>query len=212
MAHPEVLEYGCGTGASACFLAQRGFKVDGMDLIPTAIELAKQFAQEQNLDVCYEVQDICELPHEGKKYNMVVDSFCLQSIVTDADRSNLFAAVRARLKTEGYYLISAALLDEDAYCPEQTVIDAATGTVYGKYGDGDLRTETGIVYIPLEELEDDSEDYEEAVKIGAQWYLPHRRHLTLSALKSELEEAGFKALYSNQDGDGGQMICALVCV
>ena len=217
--YPEVLEYGCGTGAGACFLAKRGFKVDGMDLIPTAIELAKRFVEEQNLAICYQVRDICELPHEGKKYDMVVDSFCLQSIVTDEDRNKVFAVVRARLKTEGYYLISTALFDEEVYCPEQTAIDVETGTLLNKYGEGDLHTETGIVYIPLKALEEDSnheeealksDDYEEALKIGNQWYLPHRRHLTLSALKSELESAGFKILYWDRDRDrGGHLICAL---
>jgi cyclopropane fatty-acyl-phospholipid synthase-like methyltransferase len=29
----DVLEYGCGTGAAACFLAARGFRVDAIDLI-----------------------------------------------------------------------------------------------------------------------------------------------------------------------------------
>ena len=203
---PEVLEYGCGTGASACFLAKRGFKVDGMDLIPTAIELAKRFAQEQNLNVYFQVQDICELPHKGKTYDMIVDSFCLQSIVTDADRNKVFAVVRARLKAEGYYLISTALLDEDAYYPEQTVIDVETGIAYNRYGDGDLRTETGIVYIPVE----DSDDYPDTIKIDNQWYLPHRRHLTLADLKSELGAAGFKVLYWDEDrARGGHMICAL---
>ena len=102
--YPEVLEYGCGTGAGACFLAKRGFKVDGMDLIPTAIELAKRFVEEQNLAICYQVRDICELPHEGKKYDMVVDSFCLQSIVTDADcQHHQMTLRRSRSATIGYH-------------------------------------------------------------------------------------------------------------
>ncbi|TCO47763.1 methyltransferase family protein [Kribbella antiqua] len=36
----DVLEYGCGTGPAACFLAERGLRVDAVDLISAAIELA----------------------------------------------------------------------------------------------------------------------------------------------------------------------------
>ena len=50
---PKVLEYGCGTGPGACFLAERGFEVEAIDLIPTAIELAKQIACERGLDIRY---------------------------------------------------------------------------------------------------------------------------------------------------------------
>ena len=78
---PEVLEYGCGTGPGACFLAQRGFLVDGLDLIPTAIEIARTNASELGVDISFGVQDMCELSHVGKQYDLIVDSFCLQSFV-----------------------------------------------------------------------------------------------------------------------------------
>ena len=197
--NPTVLEYGCGTGPGACFLAERGFQVAGIDIILTAIEMAKRLAQERNLDIHYEVQDICELPHEGKKYDMIVDSYCLQCIVTGADREKVFSAVRARLKPEGYYLVSTAMFDKDRFC-QDCVWDAGTGTVYNKYGDGVIDIKTSIVYKRLEEGPD---DYEEAVKIGGTWYLPNRRHLKPPALKTELEAAGFSALYQ----DGGNVIC-----
>ncbi|MBC8232884.1 class I SAM-dependent methyltransferase [bacterium] len=197
--NPAVLEYGCGTGPGACFLAERGFQVDGIDIIPTAIEMAKQIAKEQNLDIHYEVQDICELSHEGKKYDMIVDSYCLQGIVTDADREKVFSAVHARLKPEGYYLISTAIFDEERF-GEEVRIDKETGWIYNKYGDSIIDTRTSIVYIQLDE---EPSDYEEAIKIGNVWYLPNRRHLKPPDLKEEIEAVGFKVLYQ----DGGNVIC-----
>jgi len=199
--NPTVLEYGCGTGPGACFLAERGFQVDGMDIIPTAIDLAKQFAQERNLDIHYEVQDICELPHEGKKYDMIVDSYCLQGIVLDKDRKSVFAAVRARLKPEGYYLISSAIFHEERFS-EEVHIDKETGRIYNKYGDGIINSETSIVYV---ELDRELSDYEEAIKINDTWYLPNRRHLKPLDLKVELEAEGFEVLYQ----DSGNVICRL---
>jgi len=202
---PTALEYGCGTGPGACFLAERGFQVDGIDIIPLAIEMAKQLAKERGLDIHYKVQDVCELPHEGKTYDMIVDSYCLQCIVTDADRGKVFSAVRARLKPEGYYLVSTALFDKDRY-RQDSILDVKTGVVYNRYGKkGILNAETGIVYVELEEQPD---DYKEAVKIGDKWYLPNRRHLKPPAVKAELEAAGFHVLYQ----DGGNVICALECM
>jgi SAM-dependent methyltransferase len=202
VSNPTVLEYGCGTGPGACFLAARGFRVDGIDLIPTAIELAKQFAVERHLAIRYEVQDICDLPHERVKYDLIVDSYCLQGIVTDVDREKVFAAVRARLKPKGYYLVSTAMFGEDRFCAEDTILDAETGIVYNRYRENCIiDAETGIVYIRLKKKPD---DYEEALKISEMWLLPNRRHLKPESLKAELESAGFNVLYQ----DGGYVICA----
>jgi len=198
--NPTVLEYGCGTGPGACFLAERRFQVDGIDIIPIAIEMAKRFARERNLDIHYEVQDICELPHEGKKYDMIVDNYCLQGIVTDEDRKSVFSAVCARLKPEGYYLISTAIFDEERFCEEVQILDAETDRFYNKYGDGIIDVRTSIVYIKPKESPD---DYEEAIKINDVWYLPNRKHLKPPDLKAELEIEGFKVIYQ----DGGNVIC-----
>ena len=56
--HPTALEIGCGTGPGACFLAERGFQVDGIDIIPLAIEMAREQSRLRNLFIHFEVQDI----------------------------------------------------------------------------------------------------------------------------------------------------------
>jgi SAM-dependent methyltransferase len=199
--HPIVLEYGCGTGPGACFMAERGFQVDGTDLIPLAIEIAKEQAKERNLNIHYEVQDICELPHKGELYDMIVDSYCLQGIVTDEDRQKVSAAVRARLKTEGYYLISSAIFNESWYRPDDIIPDARSGIVYNGYGESMIiDMQLSIVYARLEE---DPDDYKDAVQISGAWYLPLRRHRKPPALKAELKATGFDVSYQ----DGEHMIC-----
>jgi SAM-dependent methyltransferase len=94
-----VLEYGCGTGPGACLMAARGYRVDAIDLIPRAIKLARRFAAERGLTIHFQVQDICllaEVPSR-KCYGLIVDSYCLQSVVLDEDRTKLFAEVHSRL-------------------------------------------------------------------------------------------------------------------
>ena len=89
---PAALEVGCGTGPGACFLAERGFQVDAIDLIPTAIEIAREQARQRSLQICYAVQDVTKLPREGKRYDLIVDSYCLQGIVTAADRHQVLTS------------------------------------------------------------------------------------------------------------------------
>ena len=203
--NPTVLEYGTGTGPAACFLAERGFQVDAMDLIPAAIKLAKELAKERGLEIHYEVGDICELSGEDKQYDMIVDSFCLQCIVTEADRNRVLSAVRARLKQDGYYLVSTAMFDENRFVEEERIVDTATGVVYNGYGCDIIESQSSIVY---RLLDDGPDDYEQAIEVNGRWYLPNRRHLKAPALKAELEASGFRVLYQDREL-GGNLICVL---
>ncbi|MFB6726450.1 class I SAM-dependent methyltransferase [Kribbella sp. NPDC056345] len=162
-----VLEYGCGTGPAACFLAGLGFRVDAVDVSPVAIALAKGFAEERGVRVNFGVQDVCRWPEVETRYDVVLDSYCLQNIVLDEDRAAVFRGVRDRLLPDGRYLISTALYDVDRVYGEELRYDAVTGICY--------RGE-----------------------------LPYRRHLTPSALRAELEGAGFAVLSFS----GTNLVCA----
>ena len=181
-AEVDVLEYGCGTGPAACFLAARGFRVDAVDLIPEAIELARRFAHERGVEVSFGVQDICALADEPvrKRYDVIVDSYCLQSIVTDADRARVFAAVRARLKDHGYYLVSTAMYEPERSYEGGFRYDEATGICYQEGGAGP-----------------------DAVEIDGRWYVPHRRHLSAAALRAELERAELQVVSQ----EAGNLVC-----
>ncbi len=186
----SALEYGCGTGPAACFLAARGFQVDAIDLIPEAITLARRMANERGVRVAFSVADICALASEPvtRRYDLVLDSYCLQSIVTDQDRGVVFSAVRARLKPSGYYVISTALHvprreDEPGFS-----YDATTGILYQEVPAGSVA------------------DY--VVEIDGRWYIPHRRHLAAVALRDELVSAGFHLL-SLDSSDSADVVCCL---
>ncbi len=126
-----VLEYGCGTGPAACFLAARGFRVDAVDLIPDAIELARRFAAELGVRVEFWVQDVCRWSEVvEKRYDVIVDSYCLQNIVLDEDRAAVFRGVRDRLLPGGRYLISTALYDVDRVYGDGFRYDAVPGICY----------------------------------------------------------------------------------
>jgi SAM-dependent methyltransferase len=141
---PTVLEYGCGTGPGACFVAERGMRVCGVDHSAVAIELARQECAKRALTIDYRVGDVCcDLPPAGE-YDLVVDSFCLQCIATDNDRARLFDFVKRALKTSGRYIIATA-----GYSPDRKYgcahFDPATGIVF----DGDVPCRRHVTYDAL---------------------------------------------------------------
>ncbi len=212
---PLAFELGCGTGPGACFLAGRGFQVDAIDLIPAAIDIARRIATERNLDIHYEVMDVTEIPLSGARYDLIVDSYCLQGIVMDEDRRSVFAAVHARLKPSGYYLISTAVYEEARRHPDDVVVEPVSANVYHRYDEHSLfDPTTDILYEPFSGteydygLDDAPEDYEGSTQIAGRWYLPKRRYRTAKGLRAELEDEGFKTLL--QTGEFGEnVLCTL---
>ena len=187
---PLALEYGCGTGPGACYLATKGFSVAGIDLNPTAISLARKEAEKRGLAIRYQVGDVCRPLHLGQTYDLIVDSFCLQSIVTDGDRANLFRFVNKHLNRDGYYLIVTAGHNDAR-----------------EYGANLCDANDGIVYRPLNGL---PARYKDAEQISGNWYLPVRRHRTANSLMDELAAIGFRVVWQTVhiNGDIG-MICNL---
>ncbi|MEW6752400.1 MAG: hypothetical protein AB1505_15660, partial [Candidatus Latescibacterota bacterium] len=126
----------------------------------------------------------------------------------DEERRRLFRAVRARLKPEGYYLVSTAVMDpeHETRIGPASVVDPATGVVYREYGGGLLvDLHTGIVLRPFE---DPVGEYPDGVTIAGRRYLPHRRHLRPAALTAELEAAGFE-VFCRYPGHAGRVACRL---
>ena len=191
---PQVLEYGCGTGPAACFLASRGFEVDACDLVPDAIEIALRMAEARGVQVNFSVADVTALHDEAKaaQYDIVLDSFCLQSIVTDEDRQLLFAGVRSCLKPAGCYLISTALR------PDHRRPGWSAG---GFYFDED----SGIFY----REPNDTHATADSIERDGRRLIPYRRHLTVEALTSELSDAGFRVLNVEAETGAANVVCAL---
>lgn len=181
---PWAFEYGTGTGPSACYLAERGFRVDAIDTSPAAIELAKRFAAEKGLIIGFEVGDIVRLSGWDRTYDLVVDSFCMHNLITDDERRRALANVRALLRLEAYFVIGTRFFD-----PERA---------YGH----DIRDEgTGIVYSPLEA---NPEDFEDVRRIDGAWYYARARHVRPAELREEIEVAGFRVLCQR---NGGRIVC-----
>jgi len=79
----QTIELGCGTGVNAVELASRGFQVTAVDLAPTAIERARQRAQEAGAAVDFTVANVLELPDDVVRrgpFDFVFDRGCYHSV------------------------------------------------------------------------------------------------------------------------------------
>lgn len=69
-----VLDIGCGTGRTTISLFQTGFKIVGIDLVPTMIENAKKIAQSKNLNIDYQVGDATDLQFPDDTFDYAIFS------------------------------------------------------------------------------------------------------------------------------------------
>lgn len=67
----KVIDFGCGAGNYAIYLASKGFDVTGVDISPRAIEFAKENAGRKNVKCHFIVADV--LGDVGKNVNETFD-------------------------------------------------------------------------------------------------------------------------------------------
>lgn len=82
-----VLEPGCGTGEDALELAGRGLEVHGVDIAPTALEMAKTKAVERGICTArFEVADALRLPELRRTFATALDCGLFHTLDDDERR------------------------------------------------------------------------------------------------------------------------------
>ena len=85
----KILELGCGTGALACMLAQRGFAVTCIDISASAIAFARGVAKDRGLPVHFDVAEACTWKDAMGGFDVVIDSHLLHCITLASERTQL---------------------------------------------------------------------------------------------------------------------------
>jgi cyclopropane fatty-acyl-phospholipid synthase-like methyltransferase len=98
----RVLDVGCGTGEHAIMAASLGLTAVGVDLSPTAIELAKAKARERGVDVRFVLADALDLPALGERFDTVLDCGFFH-VLDDAARVTFATGLRAVMVPGGRY-------------------------------------------------------------------------------------------------------------
>src|SRR3954453_8995329 len=104
--HGEVLDVGCGEAAVDLYLAERGFTTVGLDLSPTAIELAKAEAAKRGLtNASFEVADISSFTGYDGRFARIVDSTLYHSIPVELREGYQQSFVRAAAPGASYFVL-----------------------------------------------------------------------------------------------------------
>jgi len=102
----DVLDVGCGEAAVDLYLAERGFTTVGLDLSPTAIELATAEAVKRGLtNASFEVADISAFGGYDGRFNTIVDSTLFHSIPAEAREGYQQSVARAAAPGASYYVL-----------------------------------------------------------------------------------------------------------
>jgi SAM-dependent methyltransferase len=78
-----VLDAGCGTGENALHLAALGLPVLGIDVAPTALEMARQKAAGRGLEAEFAAADALHLERLGRRFATVLDCGLFHSFDCD---------------------------------------------------------------------------------------------------------------------------------
>ncbi|MGV9803418.1 class I SAM-dependent methyltransferase [Mycobacterium sp. NPDC003449] len=131
--HGEVLDAGCGEGAISLHLAERGFSTVGLDLSPTAIDLAKAEADRRGLTTAtFEVADISSFTGYDGRFGTIVDSTLFHSMPVEAREGYQQSIVRAAAPGAVYFVLvfdRAGLPDG----PANAVTEDELRSIVGRY-------------------------------------------------------------------------------
>ena len=131
--HGDVLDVGCGEAAISLTLAELGYTTVGLDLSPTAVELARREAANRGLTkATFEVADISSFTGYDGRFGTIVDSTLFHSIPVEARKGYQQSIRRAAAPGASYF----ALVFDKAAVPDGP-INAVTadelGGVVSKY-------------------------------------------------------------------------------
>jgi ubiquinone/menaquinone biosynthesis C-methylase UbiE len=93
----KILEVGCGTGRTSCFLSSKGYDITAMDIQAPMLIKAKKRAEEQKLQINFVEGDVCSIPFETDRFDVILG----ESVTNFADADKALSEYYRVLKPGG---------------------------------------------------------------------------------------------------------------
>ena len=105
----KILDLGCGAGRTTINLFKNGFtNIIGLDIADKLIDFAKDYSNNNNLDIDFVVGDATKLEYDANTFDVVIFSFNgIQCIPGLQNRRNVLKEVYRVLKPGGYFIFTA---------------------------------------------------------------------------------------------------------
>jgi len=98
----DLLILGCGGGREAMAFAKRGFRVEGVDMIPGLVEGANTYAARHQLPATFQCQDLTELRLEPHSYDCALITLWLyEQLPSRVLRVQTLATLRTIVRAKG---------------------------------------------------------------------------------------------------------------
>lgn len=108
----SAVEFGCGTGTNALYLAQAGFAVTAIDYSPLAIEKARHRAAACAVDVRWLVGDLATIDSAAESFDFFFDRGCYHCVRRAGQLSGYLKAIERLMRPGGTLLILAGNADD----------------------------------------------------------------------------------------------------
>lgn len=109
----DVLDCSCGIGTQALGLARLGYRVHGTDISEQSLERARDEASRIGVEVLFSVCDFRDLSPVAGLFDVVIScDNAIPHLLSDADLSQAFKAMRSKLRPGGLLVISIRDYDE----------------------------------------------------------------------------------------------------
>src|SRR3989304_3893887 len=101
----KALDICCGAGTNTVYLAEKGFKVTGIDISSKAIEYARKKAAHAKVTLDLRVRSFLDLPFSDEEFDFVFDMGCFHHVKVE-DRLMFIKGVHRVLKSGGSYMLT----------------------------------------------------------------------------------------------------------
>lgn len=133
-AAPRLLDLPCGHGRHAVWLAERGYRVTGLDLSPTFLGVARQGSREQSAPVALVRGDMRRFPFAAAAFDTAICMFTsLGYFADDDDHQRVLDEFRRVLRSGATFILDLANIDAVRVQPSHSSWSKEGVTVSSEY-------------------------------------------------------------------------------